>query len=275
MFRLNRKIHKSVSEFATVEVIEVDGVRSLYLGSVTIQSSMRIKTPFALELAYSRGMMAFLLFTKTAKHVLSIGLGGGSVPKFMHAFCPETTQTVVEINPQIITTARSHFFVPDNDERLNIIEGDGLLHLSENPYSADVLMIDAFDALGIPPDFCSQDFFDSCEATLKSNGIFVINLWGSDKNFDIYLRRIEQSFDANRKSNVLILPTGKPGNIVVFGFKADFKTAPAQAMTQLRERAKTLEAQFEKPHAIEFLNFVDKLCEHNPNNTTQFFRNNT
>ena len=35
MFKLNRKIHKSVSDIATVEVIEVDGVRSLYLSSNT------------------------------------------------------------------------------------------------------------------------------------------------------------------------------------------------------------------------------------------------
>ena len=267
MFRLNRKIHKSVSELATVEVIEVDGVRSLYLGSVTIQSSMRTKTPFALELAYSRGMMGFLLFTQVAKRVLSIGLGGGSVPKFIHAFCPEILQTVVEINPQIISTARSHFFVPANDSQLDIIEGDGLVYLASNPNSTDVLMIDAFDSVGIPPDFCSQDFFDCCETGLSHDGIFVINLWGSDKNFDVYLRRIEQSFD----DKVLILPTGKPGNIVVFGFKAGFKTVPEITSVKLHERAKALEAQFEKPHYIEFLSFLEKLCDHNPQINNQFF----
>lgn len=265
MFRLNRKLHKSVNDGNVIEVIEVDGVRSLYLGSITIQSSMRTKTPFALELAYSRGMMAFLLFTNKAKHVLSIGLGGGSVPKFMHAFCPTITQTVVEINPQIIDTARGHFFVPHNDERLNVINGDGLLYLSQIPNSADVLMIDAFDSLGIPPDFCSHDFFDSCEMALKIDGIFVINLWGSDKNFDIYLRRIEQSFN----ESVLILPTGKPGNIVVFGFKSqiNFKLA------NLHERAKELETHFERPHAIEFISFVEKLCEHNPHDHIKFLHN--
>ena len=267
MFRLSRKIHKSVSEFATVEVIEVDGVRSLYLGSVTIQSSMRTKAPLALELTYSRGMMAFLLFTKTAKHVLSIGLGGGSVPKFIHAFCPTIRQTVVEINPQITATARSHFFVPANDSQLEIIEGDGLVYLASNLNSTDVLMIDAFDSVGIPADFCSQDFFDSCETSLSHDGIFVINLWGSDKNFDIYLRRIEQSFD----HRVLMLPTGKPGNIVVFGFKAGFKSVPEISGIKLHERAKALEAQFEKPHHIEFLSFLEKLCEHNPHINTQFF----
>lgn len=260
MFRFNRKIHKSVSEFATIEVIEIDGIRSLYLGSVTIQSSMRIRAPFALELAYSRGMIGFLLFTQTARRMLSIGLGGGSVPKFIHAFCPEILQTVVEINPQVISTARHHFSVPENDERLNIIEGDGLAYLANHPNSTDVLMIDAFDSVGIPPDFCSQDFFDRCETSLSHDGIFVINLWGSDKNFDVYLRRIEQSFD----DKALILPTGKPGNIVVFGFKAGFKTVPEISSVKLYERAKALEAQFEKPHHIEFLSFLEKLCEHNP-----------
>jgi spermidine synthase len=259
MFGFNRKIHKSVNDGNIVEVIEVDGVRSLYLGSITIQSSMRVKNPNTLELTYSRGMMCFLLFSDKVKNVLSIGLGGGSVPKYIYANCPEISQTIVEINPQVIATARSHFYVPENDERLNVTEGDGIAYLAENRTSADVLMIDAFDALGIPPNFCSQDFFDSCEMALKNDGIFVINLWGSDKNFDIYLRRIEQSFD----DKVLMLPTGKPGNIVVFGFKRLLD----MRIINLRERAKKLEFS----HKIEFLSFFEKLCEHNPHNNKQFF----
>jgi spermidine synthase len=262
MLKFNRKIHKSVSDDSIVEVSESDGIRSLHLGTVTIQSSMKVKSPYELELAYSRGMMCFLLFTDKVKNVLSIGLGGGSVPKYIHTFCPEISQTIIEINPQIINIARSHFYVPDNDERLNVIDGDGIDYLANNPASADVLMIDAFDAHGIPPDFCSQEFFDSCELSLTKNGIFVINLWGSDKNFDIYLQRIEQSF----ADNVLMLPTGKPGNIVVFGFKSGFKNVPDLKIVSLRERAKMLE----NTHKIEFLSFLEKLCEHNLNNHKQF-----
>jgi spermidine synthase len=259
MFGFNRKIHKSVADGNIVEVSEVDGVRSLYLGSITIQSSMKVKAPFELELAYTRGMMSFLLFSDSVKHVLTIGLGGGSVPKYIHQYCPEIKQTVVEINPQIINVARSHFYVPENDEKLNVIEGDGIAYLAETPNSTDVLMIDAFDSVGIPPDFCSQDFFDSCEMALTNDGIFAINLWGSDKKFDIYLQRIEQSFE----NKVLILPTGKPGNIVVFGFKH----LPDLRIIHLRERAKLLEYS----HKVEFLSFLEKLCEHNPHNNKQFF----
>jgi spermidine synthase len=261
MFGLNRKIHKSVRDDSIVEVTESNSIRSLHLGTVTIQSSMKVKAPFDLELAYTRGMMGFLLFSDKVKSVLTIGLGGGSVPKYIWQNCPEINQTIIEINPQIINIARSHFFVPDNAEKFNVIEGDGIAYLAENSASADVLMIDAFDAHGIPPDFCSQEFFDSCAFSLTKSGIFAINLWGSDKSFDVYLQRIERSFN----NQTLILPTGKPGNIVVFGFKQ----SPDLKISSLREYAKLLENK----HKIEFLRFVDKLCEHNSNNNRQFFWN--
>lgn len=265
MFRIAKHLMKAVLGEDSVDVSESDGVRSLHLGSVTVQSAMRIRDPFALELAYTRGMMCFLLFNPNVKHVLAIGLGGGSLAKYMHAYCPDIVSKVIELNPKIIQVARSQFYVPENDARLEVVEGDGLLYLAEislaeNSDVADVLIIDAFDSNGIPPDFCSQDFFDQCANALKYDGILAINLWGSDKKFDIYLQRIEQSFDGM----VLTLPTGKPGNIAVFGFKHE----PADLrLVSLRERAKALE----QTHKIEFLQFVEKLAEHNPSSSNRLF----
>jgi spermidine synthase len=247
----NRKIHKSVAQESSVEVTEVDNMRNLHLGSDTIQSSMLVKDPFALALNYSRGIMCFMLFSSHIKSVLTIGLGGGSVTKYIYKYCPDIVQTVVEINAQVISIARSHFYVPENDERLNLIEGDGVKYLFDHRASHDCVIIDGFDSHGIPDNFCTQDFFDGCQASLNDNGIFVINLWGSDKNFDLYMRRIEQSF-ADR---VLMMPTGKPGNIIVFGFQGSLKMSEKK----LRDRAK----QLEKDHKIEFSEFLDKLQVHN------------
>ncbi len=247
----NRKIHKSVAQECVVEVTECDGVRNMHLGSVTIQSSMQVNDPVALDLAYSRGMMCFLLFCNHIKKTLTIGLGGGSVNKYIYTHCPEMQQTILEINKQVIDIARSHFCVPENDARLNIIEGDGVQYLLDNEASQDCLIVDGFDAHGIPSNMCTQDFFDSCFEALREAGIFVINLWGSDKNFDIYLQRIEQSFS----DRVLMMPTGKPGNIIVFGFKQ----AQKQTERKLRERAKLLE----KKHSIEYSTFLDTLYEKN------------
>ena len=259
MFRFNRKIHKSVADANVVEVTEMDGVRSMHLGSVTVQSSMRVKEPYALELAYSRGMMGFLLFKQNAQHILTIGLGGGSVPKYIWQYCPSIAQIVVELNPQVIQIARSHFYVPENDDRFTVLQEDGLAYLQNHSNTCDVLMIDAFDSVGIPPDFCTQAFFDDCADALRYDGMLVINLWGSDKNFDIYLQRIEQSFNGY----VLMLPTGKPGNIVVFGFKQ--AEAPSIKLAQLQARAKQL--AFE--HRIDFADLVERLTSHNPHNKIQ------
>jgi len=251
MLRFSRKIHKSVAQDSVVEVTELDGVRALHLGSSTIQSGMKVRDPFALELNYSRGIICFLLFSSKVKSMLTIGLGGASVTKYIYKYCPEITQTVVEINAQVIEIARSHFYLPENDERLNVLEGDGVQYLLDNRASSDCVIIDVFDAHGIPSNCCTQDFFDSCFEVLKEDGIFVINLWGSDKNFDIYLQRIEQSFGRR----VLMMPTGKPGNIIVFGFKDPLKLTERK----LRERAQALE----KIHKIEFSEFLDKLHAHN------------
>lgn len=256
MFRVAKHSMRNLTNSSAVDeavyVSESDGVRSLHLGSVTVQSAMRLRDPFALELTYTRGIMCFLLFKNNIKDMLTIGLGGGSVAKHVYTNCLEIKSTIVEINSKVIQVARNQFYVPENDERFEVIETDGLQYLAEHNNATDVLLIDAFDSNGIPPNFCSQDFFDQCSVTLKRDGIFVINLWGSDKNFDIYLQRIEQSFE----HRVLMMRTGKPGNIVVFGFN---KVPSNLNLDSLQKRAKELEAQ----HEVEFTDFVGKLCNDN------------
>lgn len=253
MFGFGRKIHRNVAN-ESVEVSEVDGVRSLYIGSSTIQSSMRLKAPYDLELAYSRGMMLFLLFAPQIKQILILGLGGGSLPKFMHYYLPELNIRVVELNPQVIGIAHNHFYLPENDERLQVIEGDAVAYVEQNPETTEMLMLDLFDGNGIPPNMYSQDFFDTCKGAIKSDGMLAVNLWGSDKNFDIYLQRIEQSFN----NRVLVVPTGRPGNIVVMAFKR----VPAELRWEkLRQKAKELDTEFK----LDFMGLLDRLRDHNEN----------
>lgn len=259
MFKLNRKIHKAVSDFEMVEVTETDGVRSMHLGSPTIQSSMKVKDPYALVLAYSWGVLSSLLFKPDSRQLTLVGLGGGSIAKYVWKYCPQIQQTVIELNPQVIQVARSHFFVPDDDERLQIIEGDGIAHIQQHPGGSDWLMMDAFGSNGLPPDFCTQSFFDDCAEALTPDGLFTINLWGSDKKFDIYMQRMEQTFE----QRVLMMPTGKPGNIIVFGFKPELAMPDLAA---LRKRAQDAM----QSHDINFIDLIDRLQGANPNNGKEF-----
>lgn len=251
MFGFGKKIHRSVAS-ESVEVGEVDGVRSLFIGSSTIQSSMRVKTPYDLELSYSKGMMLFLLFAPHVRDVVIMGLGGGSIPKYIHYYHPQISTRVVELNPQVISIARSHFYLPDDDDRLKVIEGDGVQFIHDNPETTDLLMLDMFDGKGVPLNMYSQDFFDACRNALTPNGVLVTNLWGSDKNFDVYLHRIEQIFN----NRVLVLPTGRPGNIVVMAFK---RVPTELRWDQVRHKAKELDAAFN----LDFMGLLDRLKDRN------------
>lgn len=252
--RFLRSIHRSVAADTSVDVSESNGVRSLHLGNSTVQSSMRLSDPYALELTYTRGMMMFLLFAPNVRQVLMLGLGGGSIPKYIHHHLPQVEMMrVIEINPRVIQVARSHFAVPDNDARLEILECDGVQYIREHAENTQVLILDAYDSNGLPAELCSQDFFDCCAEALTTDGILVVNLWGSDRNFEMYLQRIEQAFDGR----TLILPTGRPGNIVVFAFRRE----PGELRWgELRERARKLE----QIHKIEFLQFLEKIRDNNP-----------
>ena len=78
-----------------LEVRERQGVRTLHLETDTVQSAMRVDAPYALELSYTRAMMAFLLFAPPPSKALLIGLGGGSVAKFLFRALPQTALQVV------------------------------------------------------------------------------------------------------------------------------------------------------------------------------------
>ncbi len=249
--RFGKSIFRSVCD-DEIDVSESFGVRSLHLGTPAIQSAMRLSRPDALELAYTRAMMGFLLFHPDPEEILMIGLGGGSLAKFVHKNMKGTKTLAVEINPGIISVARSMFFLPEDDDRLNVIVEDGAGYLPGRSSCADIIMIDAYDGHFQPESLTSTSFYSYAREALKPRGMLVVNLWGSDKNFQTYLSRIEEAFDGL----TLCLPAEKHGNIIVFGFR-QFTGNPS--WLDLREAAKRLSEQY----GIEFLNFIEGLRKMN------------
>jgi spermidine synthase len=198
-----------------VRVSERFGVRSLHIGSDTIQSAMRIARPVDLELSYTRAMMGFLLFNERPARVLMVGLGGGSLAKFIYHRLPWVAIEVVEINPRVVAAARQYFHVPQDDARFRVIVGDGAEYLAREGRGADVIFVDGYDADAQSEGLSTRVFYDACRRRLDAGGILVVNLWGSDPRFDGTLERIEAAFS----TGTVCLPAEKPGNIIVFGFR--------------------------------------------------------
>jgi spermidine synthase len=199
-------------------VFETPGIRSLHFSICEIQSRMQIDAPYALDLEYTRTMMGFLLFHPQPERIVMVGLGGGSMAKFCHHHLPDTQIQVVEINPHVIDL-RDDFQVPQDDERFNVVQGDGALFVRQNPNSCDILLVDGFDPDGLPSGLSSQRFYDSCHEMLQPGGIMVVNLHKENTRYDICVDRIRRSFaDAVR---VVSGHDTDSSNSIIFACKGD------------------------------------------------------
>ena len=175
-------------------VCETLDTRAMQFSSGEIQIRMQTRHPHALDLDYTRTMMAFLLFNPEPDTVAMIGLGGGSLAKFCYRQLPAARIEVIEINPQVIAL-RDQFNVPPDDERFWVQCGDGAQFVRFPPYRMDILLVDGFDAQGQPPALCAQRFYDDCFDALQVNGLMVANLRSGHRDFDRQVARIERSFN--------------------------------------------------------------------------------
>jgi spermidine synthase len=208
----SKRLAKSVTPDMTVEVTESRGVRQLQLGTQAIQSSMRISRPWDLELAYTRAMMACLLFKPGPDEVLMVGLGGGSLAKFIRKHRPDTRITAVEISPQVVAAARSHFQLPEDDAYLHVVVGDGAEYVAAHPASADAILLDGFDAGNQVESLATLEFYQACRRALKPGGVLVVNLWGRDPEFITWFSRLVAAFDGQ----VAWLPVMGKSNVIAF-----------------------------------------------------------
>ncbi|XP_042318478.1 eEF1A lysine and N-terminal methyltransferase [Sceloporus undulatus] len=142
--------------------------------------------------AHHRAMVAGLCLLKNPEclpeaqiHVLVIGLGGGSLPLFIHDYFLQCCIDVVEIDPAMLEVA-THWFGFFPGDRLKVHIADGLAYVASLATKAsssyDVVMFDVDSkdtTLGMncpPPGFVEKSFLQKVRSLLKTEGIFILNL---------------------------------------------------------------------------------------------------
>jgi spermidine synthase len=167
--------------------------RTLEFMPGNVQSEMRLSRPSALVLSYSRAMMCFALFVPRPRHIVMVGLGGGSLAKFCYRHFPHTRITVVELRADVIAL-REQFCVPPDDARFTVVHADAADYLRGVPDSADVLVVDGFDEAGLPPELGSSRFYADCRRALRHGGVLVANMFSYDPNYAGMLGRLRLMF---------------------------------------------------------------------------------
>jgi spermidine synthase len=198
-----------------IQISEEAGVRYLHFSSDWVQGAMRVARPWALELDYTREMMAALLLRPDGdwpRSALLIGLGAASLTKFLHRHRPEARLTVVEIAPAVVAAARQYFKLPDEDERLSILIDDGAAHVAATEERYDLILVDGFDANARSGRLDGLPFYRDCRARLSASGLMAVNLLSKQRGVRDAMDRIAEAFDGR----ALAFPSCDSGNVVAF-----------------------------------------------------------
>lgn len=211
-------------------VVESEHLVSLCFDDRGIQSTMLRAAPVVLALGYTRTMMGFLLLQPAPRHIGVIGLGGGSLTKYCHRHLPDAYITAIEINPEVIAL-RDQFCVPPDDERLSVVCADAAQYMSATAQTFDALLLDGFNADGVPAQLASAAFYEACHSRLHDDGVLVTNLLGDDPRLGDCLTGLRDTFGPS----VALAPAeNSAGNMIAFAWKSD---APLPSLEALMERA--------------------------------------
>ena len=218
-----------------IDIREERGVRYLHFGSEWVQGAMRIARPWDLELAYTREMMAGLLFHDDSwpKTALLIGLGAASLTRHIYKHCPQTKMDIVEIEPGVVAAARQYFLLPKEDARLRIHIGDGVAYMLQTPHLYDLILIDGFDEHARAGALDTLPFYQACRARLTDRGIMSTNLFGRSRGFARSVEWIATAFD----DRSIAFPSCDSGNVIVH---ATHGHRVETTLSALREKAEAL-----------------------------------
>jgi len=146
------------------------------------QSVARPGHPEHLELLYTQGAVAALAAVEDPRRVLVVGLGGGSLPRFILHYFPSARVDAVDIDPVVVEAAQKWFELPrppaPEAERLRVHVADGRAFL-EGAGAArwDVIILDAYGNASPPPALTTAEFLGAVRDHLAPGGVAVANVW--------------------------------------------------------------------------------------------------
>jgi len=194
----DKVLYEKDSAFNHILVTEnSEGVRSLlFAKDGALQSVAKPDDPDYLSLAYLRAVFVSLAFVEKPQRVLVVGLGGGSIPRFLHKHYPAMQIDCVELDPEVIAVARQ-FFGFAEDQTMRAYAGDGRKFIEQVKQPYDLIFLDAFGADSIPYSLATREFLLAVRKALTPRGIVVGNVWSRYSNplYDSMVRTYQDVFD--------------------------------------------------------------------------------
>ncbi|MEO6086504.1 MAG: fused MFS/spermidine synthase [Umezawaea sp.] len=189
----------------------------------TAQSHVDLDDPTHLEFEYIQRLGHVVdLMAPTNKPVRALHLGGGgfTLPRYIAATRPRSTQQVVEIDGALIELLR-RALPPEKTARIRIRNGDAREVMSRAPSETfDLVVSDVFSGARTPAHLTSVEFVQEAARTMVADGIYASNI--GDGNALVYARAQAATVRAVFEHVAVIAEPGilrgrRFGNLIILG----------------------------------------------------------
>jgi len=159
------------------------------------ESVSNLLDPDDLPLRYAQVMTIAAIYPETARKILMLGLGGGSISTYLGRFMPEAAVTTVEIDPGVITAAKTYFGLRET-ERIRYRAGDGRVFLSRNDELYDLILLDAYRGGYVPFHLLTREFYTLVKQRLTPGGAAAFNVHDGSKLYASTVKTLGEVFAA-------------------------------------------------------------------------------
>jgi len=173
-------IHNSQDAWGSLEVIDINQrIRSLHFGNGTSQSAMFLYNPIPLLHKYTQALLTPLCGI-AAKRILILGMGAGSISKFIQHHFKDIKLDVVELRAEVIKIAQDHFSLPHETENFNIYNMPAEDFIAQCQHQYDLIIDNLFLTTKKNADLTVNisNSFEKLSYLLSADGFLSINLMG-------------------------------------------------------------------------------------------------
>jgi predicted membrane-bound spermidine synthase len=192
------------------------------------ESVSNLLDPDDLPLRYAQVMTIATVYPEAPRKILMLGLGGGSISTYLGRFMPEAAITTVEIDPGVITAAKTYFGLRET-ERMRYHAGDGRVFLNRNSELYDLILLDAYRGGYVPFHLLTREFYTLVKQRLTPGGAAAFNVHDGSKLYASTVKTLGEVFAA-----LDLYPTGV-GEVIAVA-----RTSPLDPQT-LERRAAALQ----------------------------------
>jgi spermidine synthase len=152
--------------------------RTLLLDNLR-HSYVDLDDPTYLEFSYTQLISDVVVTIAPAGEpiqALHVGGGGFTLPRYIAATRPRSQSRVLELDPNVLATAREELGLVTGPE-LEVRVGDARLGIADEPAdSRDLVIGDAFGGAAVPWHLTTAEFLTEVRRVLRPSGMYAVNV---------------------------------------------------------------------------------------------------